>query len=208
MKFVLIPAGRLTMGSPKHEVEISRPFYLGQFEVTQGQWRAVMRNNPSYFSQCGDDCPVEQVSWEGVQEFIRRLNKKEGTDKYRLPTKAEWEYACRAGSQSAYGFGSDAGRLGEYAWYEGNSGGKTHPVGQKKANSWGLHDMLGNADEWTQGRVLCGGWYSTPGGLGCTCPSTMALPGNLPLLYFVPPGYYYYVSYYGIGFRLVRTPME
>jgi len=158
MEFVLIPAGRFTKGRllyefGKHDyedpqVEISKAFYMGKYEVTQGQWRAVLGNNPSYFKDCGDDCPVESVSWHDVQEFISKLNQREGTDKYRLPTEAEWEYACQAGSQSAYGFGEDAGNLGEYGWYSVNSGGRTHPVGQKRPNGLGLYDMSGNVSEW------------------------------------------------------------
>jgi formylglycine-generating enzyme required for sulfatase activity len=112
MKFVLIPGGKFRMGSPdneskrfenespQHEVEITKPFYLGQYEVTQGQWKAVMGSNPANFK--GDDLPVEQVSWEDVQEFIKRLNEKEKTNRYRLPTEAEWEYACRAGTHRPY----------------------------------------------------------------------------------------------------------
>ena len=155
-KFVLIQPGSFEMGSnsgysdekPVHRVTISKPFYLQSTEVTQGQWRAVMGSNPSNFK--GDDLPVEQVSWNDAQEFIRKLNAKEGSDKYRLPTEAEWEYAARAGSQSKYCFGDDAGRLGDYAWYDSNSGNKTHAVGQKKPNGWGLYDMHGNVWEWVQ----------------------------------------------------------
>jgi formylglycine-generating enzyme required for sulfatase activity len=160
MEFMLIPAGEFMMGSsatdkrvldnerPQHRVTISKPFYLGKFEVTQGQWEAVMGNNPSYFK--GRKNPVEQVSWDDVQVFIQRLNQKEGTKKYRLPTEAEWEYAARAGTTSTYSFGNDARSLGQYAWYEGNSGKKTHPVGQKEPNAWGLYDMHGNVREWVQ----------------------------------------------------------
>jgi formylglycine-generating enzyme required for sulfatase activity len=157
MEFVLIPAGEFKMGSndgssdekPVHQVRLSTPFYLGKYEVTQGQWQAVMENNPSRF--IGDlNRPIENVSWEDVREFIRRLNTKEGGTKYRLPTEAEWEYAARAGSTTAYGFGNDARQLGEYAWYDANSGDTTHPVGQKKPNAWGLSDMHGNVWEWVQ----------------------------------------------------------
>jgi formylglycine-generating enzyme required for sulfatase activity len=108
-----------------------------------------MGNNPSHFK--GDDLPVEQVSWNEVQDFIRKLNEKEGTDKYRLPSEAEWEYACRAGTTTRYSFGDSESKLGDYAWYRENSGGKmTHPVGKKKPNPWGLYDMDGNVWEWTQ----------------------------------------------------------
>jgi len=112
-----------------------------------------MGSNPSHFNNGGDDCPVEQVSWDDAQEFIRKLNQKEGADNYRLPTEAEWEYACRAGSTTAYCFGDDESRLKEYAWYDKNSDSKTHPVGLLKPNAWGLYDMHGNVWEW------CQDWY-------------------------------------------------
>jgi formylglycine-generating enzyme required for sulfatase activity len=115
--------------------------------VTQAQWEAVMGSNPSNFK--GPDRPVETVSWDDCQAFIKKLNAK-GDAQYRLPTEAEWEYACRAGTTTAYYFGDDAGRLGDYAWYTGNSGYETHPTGQKKPNIWGLHDMHGNVWEWCQ----------------------------------------------------------
>ncbi len=108
----------------------------------------AMGNNPSYFK--GDDLPVEQVSWNDVQQFIQRLSEKEGTNKYRLPSEAEWEYAARAGTTTSYSFGDDESKLGDYAWFTGNSGSKTHPVGQKKPNTWGLYDMHGNVWEWMQ----------------------------------------------------------
>ena len=135
---------------PVHLVNIERPLYIGKYEVTQKQWRDVMGDNPSYFT--GDNLPVEQVSWDDVQEFIMKLNEKEGTNKYRLPSEAEWEYACRAGTTTVYSFGDDKSKLGDYAWYDDNSGGKTHPVGQKKPNPWGLHDLHGNVLEWVQDR--------------------------------------------------------
>ncbi|MDR0440441.1 MAG: formylglycine-generating enzyme family protein, partial [Candidatus Accumulibacter sp.] len=124
------------------------PYYLGKYEVTQEQWVAVIGSNPARFP--GRKYPVEQVSWFDVQAFIKRLNQKEGTNKYRLPTEAEWEYAARAGTTTRYSFGDDESGLGHYAWYEDNSGGKTHPVGQKRPNSWGLYDMHGNVWEWVQ----------------------------------------------------------
>jgi formylglycine-generating enzyme required for sulfatase activity len=121
---------------------------VGKYEVTQGEWDAVMGNNPSKFK--GRSNPVERVSWNNVQTFIERLNRKEGTSKYRLPTEAEWEYAARAGTTSTYFFGNDADSLGPYAWYYDNSGKTTHPVGQKQPNPWGLYDMHGNVWEWAQ----------------------------------------------------------
>lgn len=163
MKFVPIPAGTFVMGSPmdekgrdnnevQHRVTLTKGFYLQTTEVSQGQWNAVMGTNPSSFKNCGDDCPVERVSWNDVQKFIWKLNLKEGGGKYRLPTEAEWEYACRAGSTKAYSFGNDQSQLSEYAWYDRNSGGKTHPVGLKRPNKWGLYDMHGNIWEWCKDR--------------------------------------------------------
>jgi formylglycine-generating enzyme required for sulfatase activity len=157
MEFVLIPAGTFMMGSegnesderPVHRVTISRPFYLGKYEVTQAQWQAVMGSNPSFF-RGNPTLPVESVWWTDVREFIRRLNAMERGNKYRLPTEAEWEYAARAGTSTAYSFGNDPKRLGEYAWYKNNSGGKTHPVGQLKPNAWGLYDIHGNVWEWVR----------------------------------------------------------
>ena len=157
MEFVRIPAGSFLMGSPEdeqgrdsdetqHEVTISQGFWMGKYEVTQGQWEAVMGENPSHFDECGSRCPVERVSWSDTQRFIQRLNERESGSghRYRLPTEAEWEYAARAGTT-----GARYGELGEVAWYDGNSGRWVHPVGQKRANAWGLHDMLGNVYEWT-----------------------------------------------------------
>ena len=158
MEFVPIPAGRFWMGAadddddvwwdevPRHEVIISRAFHLGKYPVTQAQWQAVMGENPSKFK--GPDRPVENVSWDDAQAFIAKLNALEGHERYRLPTEAEWEYACRAGSETKYSFGDDTGELGNYAWYKDNAGGETHPVGQKRPNAWGLYDMHGNVEEW------------------------------------------------------------
>jgi len=150
-RFVLIPAGTFMMGSPEneperkdnevlHKVTISKPFYLQTTQVTQGQWKNIMGNNPSHCE--GDkNLPIDGVSWNDIQEFIQKLNKKEGADKYRLPTEAQWEYACRAGTTTAYCFGDDPSLLGEYAWINDY---KRHPVGQKKPNKWGLYDMHGS----------------------------------------------------------------
>jgi formylglycine-generating enzyme required for sulfatase activity len=166
MEFVLIPAGTFKMGSdtgdqderPVHQVTISKAFYMGKYEVTQGQWQTVMGTNPS--ASPGDaNRPVEQVSWNEAQTFLSKLNAMEGVQLYRLPTEAEWEYAARAGSTTIYGFGNDPKQLGEYAWYRSNSGHRTHPVGQKRPNAWGLYDVLGNVWEWVQdwdGKYLAG----------------------------------------------------
>ncbi|MFA6411985.1 MAG: formylglycine-generating enzyme family protein [Syntrophales bacterium] len=161
-KFVLIPAGTFMMGSPsdepgrdrdedpQHQVTISRPFYMQTTEVTQWQWKRVMGNNPSHFSSCGGDCPVEQVSWEDVQGFIQKLNSMEGTDKYRLPTEAQWEYAARAGTTTRFHAGNSDDDLSRAGWLKANCGSKTHQVGQKASSSWGLYDMHGNVYEWVQ----------------------------------------------------------
>jgi len=171
IKFVLIPPGAFMMGSPtdepgrednekQHSVTISKGYYMQATEVTQGQWRAIMGDSPSYFKDCGDDCPVEKVSWYDAQEFIKKLNDKEGTDKHRLPTEAEWEYACRAGSTTAFANGGITEKecgcdpnLDAIGWYCGNSEAQPHPVAQKKPNAWGLYDMHGNVWEW------CQDWY-------------------------------------------------
>lgn len=152
--FCSIPAGTFQMGNkkeaPVHQVTISGDFYMGKYPVTQAQWEAVMESNPSTFK--GDDHPVEQVSWDDCQEFIRRINAA-GKGIFRLPTEAEWEYACRAGSSGMFCFGDNESQMGDYAWYSANSESQTHPVGTKKPNSWGLYDIHGNVWEW------CQDWY-------------------------------------------------
>lgn len=159
IKLAHIPAGEFVMGSasnedglpdlfqakPQHKVRISKGFYMGVTEVTQAQWKAVMRNNPSKFT--GDDLPVESISWYDAVRFCKKLSRATGK-RYRLPTEAEWEYACRAGTQTRFYFGDDPNLLGEYAWWAADSQERTHPVGQKKPNAFGLHDMLGNVAEW------------------------------------------------------------
>lgn len=149
---VLIPAGIFFMGSeenqnerPKHSVSISS-FYMGRTEITQGQWTSIMGYNTSRADTC-EDCPVENVSWSDIELFIRKLNQKTG-QRYRLPSEAEWEYAARAGTTTAWSHGTDKSNLGDYAWYERNSGGKPQKVGQKLPNLFGLYDMYGNVAEW------------------------------------------------------------
>ena len=154
-EMVVMPAGSFDMGAnddadskPVHRVNIPG-FLLGKTEVTQGQWKTVMGGNPSIFKQCGDDCPVENVSWNDAQEFARRLSQKTGKQ-YRLPSEAEWEYAARAGSSTKWSFGDNESQLGEYAWFSSNSQYKTHPAAQKRPSAFGLYDMHGNVWEWTQ----------------------------------------------------------
>ena len=219
MEFVWVPAGSFVMGSPigeegrfrrerQHEVRISQGFWIGKHEVTQGEWEAVMGAHPSRFSDCDPRCPVENVSWNDTQEFVRRLNTMEcGRGyAYRLPTEAEWEYAARAGTT-----GARYGDLDEIAWYRDNSGGRTHPVGLKRANAWGLHDILGNMWEWT------GDWNGEyPSGAvtdpkGPESGSHRVFRGGSWLNHardvrsahrlYHDPG----VRPYNIGFRLVRT---
>ena len=164
IEMVFVKGGTFTMGAtaeqgsdaydsekPTHSVTLS-DYYIGKYEVTQAQWRAVMGNNPSKFT--GDNNPVEQVSWNDVQEFITKLNAQTGK-RFRLPTEAEWEYAARGGNQSKGYKYSGGNSISEVAWYDNNSGSKTHPVGQKTPNELGIYDMSGNVWEW------CQDWYGS-----------------------------------------------
>lgn len=165
-EMVVIPAGSFAMGAndgdenerPVHRVTFARPFAMGRTEVSQKQWKALMGNNPSRFYNCGPDCPVEQVSWNDVQAYIRKLNARSGRQ-YRLPTEAEWEYAARAGSNTAYPWGNKASH--EYANYGddeccfGLVQGRdkwlnTAPAASFAPNSFGLYDMIGNVWEWVE----------------------------------------------------------
>ena len=217
MELCWCPPGEFVMGSPISEqgrgghenqvnVQITKGFWMGRYEVTQKQWKAVMRSNPSSFS--GDHLPVENVSWNDVQEFLQKLNQKLGTDsrsRVVLPTEAQWEYACRAGDKGPYSGGS----VDEAAWYRDNSNSQTHPVGTKKPNAWGLHDMQGNVWEWCadwsggrltggidpigelsgSNRILRGGCWRD-GAIDCRA----AMRGcNVPTL-----------RYFSVGFRIAR----
>jgi formylglycine-generating enzyme required for sulfatase activity len=191
MKFSLIPAGSFVMGSPdgvttvpaspaeparssdekQHVVTLTKPFYMQTTEVTQGQWQQMMGSNPSHFTACGSDCPVEMVSWNDAQNFIDNLNASEGRTNcnttpntcYSLPTESQWEYAARGGTVSAFYNGGITNticspldpKLNDIGWYCGNAGSTTHPVAQKAPNNWGLYDMSGNVYE------LCEDWYGT-----------------------------------------------
>ena len=191
MHFVFIPAGEFLMGSPDnekdrekygkregpiHKVRLTKPFYLGKYEATQVEWKAVMGRNPSKFPD--DRNPVEEVSWVDCQGFVKKLQSEIRNPKpefsFALPTEAQWEYACRAGTETRFYFGDDLDykALGDYAWFKTNSGGKTHPVGEKKPNAWGLYDMSGNVWEW------CEDWYGPYSADEAKDPSGTTSGGN------------------------------
>ncbi|MBF0108379.1 MAG: formylglycine-generating enzyme family protein [Magnetococcales bacterium] len=222
MEFVQIPPGCFQMGSPKtdkdrdddegpvHKVCVDA-FWMGRYEVTQKQWKAVMGTNPSYFASCGDECPVEQVSWEDAQDFIRKLDKQQDGCTYRLPTEAEWEYACRSGGKNeTYCGGNDVNRV---AWDRTNSENTTYRVGGKAPNGLGLYDMSGNVWEWVSdwydGKFYANSPRDNPKG-----PSSGSArvgrgggwdsnPANVRSAYrnYDGPG----SRYSGLGFRLSRT---
>ena len=220
MEFVLIPAGSFKMGGdvydrekPIHQVVLNHPFYLQTTAVTQRQWQRVIGDKPAEFKDCDKNYPVKMVSWKMTKQFIRKLNEKEGSDNYRLPSEAEWEYACRAGTATEFSFGDDDKKLGEYAWFKENSDDMTHSVGTKKPNDWGLYDMHGNVWEWVeddyhdnydgasadgrawidkprgQRRVMRGGSWSSVAG-NCRSATRWISPGTRTTL---------------IGFRLARS---
>jgi len=216
-------AGRSNDEGPQTEVTISRGFWLSIFTVTQEEWKALasdvsgLNAEPGYFR--GNRLPVEQVSWEDSQNWLQELNTVEEAAnrlprsfQYRLPTEAEWEFACRAGTSTRFHFGEGEGQLGDHAWYSGNSGRQTHSVGEKKINGWGFYDMHGNVWEW------CEDWYGPLPGGSVTDPRGPVLganrvfrggswgmvPSRCRSAYRVwnKPGY----RDYTIGFRLALAP--
>jgi formylglycine-generating enzyme required for sulfatase activity len=221
MEFILVNGSCFQMGDslgdglpsekPLHEVCLDS-FYLGKYEVTQGQWKKIMGTNPSHFKECGDKCPVENVKWADVQSFIAELSGSTGQT-YRLPTEAEWEYAARDGGKMVKWAGtSSENKLGDFAWYDANSMDRTHPVGLKKANALGFYDMSGNVWEWT-GDFYAENYYQKSGRDNPRGPdegTDRALRGGCWLdrakdcraairFHFNPAN-----SFKSIGFRLVR----
>lgn len=153
-QFSFVPAGTFLMGDdnsssswerPAHTVNLTQPFYIQRTEVTQQQWESVMGSNPSWYPDCGADCPVDMVAWDDIQEFLAKLNEAFPEAGFRLPTEAEWEYAARAGTKGDY---AGSGFVLDMAWYDQNSDGKPHPVALKFPSQWGLYDMHGNVWEW------------------------------------------------------------
>jgi formylglycine-generating enzyme required for sulfatase activity len=200
---------------PPHDVKIYQSIYLQTTEVTQGQWKEVMGENPSKFKKCGDDCPVEDVSWEETQRFIEKLNHLEKTKAYRLPSEAEWEYACRAGTTTEFSFGDDASRLIEYAWYSTDfSKSTTHRVATKEPNHWGLYDMYGNVWEWVEddwhdsyeGAPTHGkAWVDNPRGSNRVFRGG-AWTSYVPHCRSAGRGFRPYLRDHDVGFRLAMSP--
>jgi formylglycine-generating enzyme required for sulfatase activity len=228
MKLLLIPAGEFRMGSrdsvkdadenekPRHRVQITRPFFLGVHPVTQEQYEKVIGNNPSYFKNQPEN-PVETISWMEAVTFCNQLSEREnlrsyyqisgadvtipdpGGTGYRLPNEAEWEYACRAGSETIYFFSDNPADLGKYAWFEGNSTLKAHPVGQKRPNAFGLYDMHGSIGEW------CWDWYE--GRYYSQSPGTDPLgPSQGAARVFRGGGWIYYANYVRAANRGYYSP--
>ncbi len=224
MEFIEIPAGRLSQASAEltgiklsRTVEISKPFFLGRYEVTQEQWFAIKGTYPGEIR--GRNLPAGGVSWDEAQSFILLLNNKECVGRYRLPTEAEWEYAARAGTKTLYWFGSDQTRLTESDWTSANSGGILHPVGQLKANPWGLYDMYGNVAEWCQDwydlDAYRSGPYKDPIGpadgefkviRGGSYHRRMELNHANSVARTPSPPYFAYFPYPDFGFRVVWEP--
>ena len=229
IKFVLIPEGEFIMGvspgdkdaneneKPRHKVQITKSFYLGMTPVVQDQYENLMLSNPSVFKDVGKKAPVESVSWEDAQEFIQKLNEKEGTKGYRLPTEAEWEYSARAGATTKFYWGDSEEDIDQYAWTSINEIlESTMPVMKKKPNAFGLYDMIGNVEEW------CGDWYDEeyytyydskdPKGpnkkgeckvlRGGSWYSSYVQRCRISYRYYINPKYAYYTR----GFRLLFVP--
>lgn len=206
IEMVYVSGGTFTMGGtseqgedaesyekPTHSVTLS-DYYIGKYEVTQAQWRAVMGSNPSHFT--GDNLPVEKVSWNDIQDFITKLNAQTGKN-YRLPTEAEWEYAARGGNKSKGYKYSGSNTIDDVAWYTDNSSSKTHPVGTKQPNELGIYDMSGNVFEW------CQDWYGSYSSSSQTNP-TGPSRGSRPVLR--GGSWYYFADYCRVSFRNYYTP--
>ena len=224
MAFLWIPPGTFMMGSPEHEpgrrenekqhrVTLTKGYYMQTTEVTEDQWKEIWgsMDNAGY-GRCGN-CPVVDVAWYTVKRFIEKLNQRDKSNNYRLPTEAEWEYAARAGSTTRYAFGDDDGQLDAYAWYGANSKRTPHPRGRKEPNAWGLYDVHGNIYEW------CQDWYGDYPSGSVTNPAGPATgthkvfrggswddrdPNRLRSAYRSRSS----GSFNAIGFRLVRIPYQ
>jgi len=166
----MVPVKAGTYVRIKHPVTLTSDYWIGKYEVSQAEYTALMGKNPSYFTN-DPQCPVEKVTWFEAQAYCQELTKRERKAgnlpdgyEYRLPTEAEWEYACRAGSTNFYSFGDSAAAADQFAWTSENSSGTSHPVGQKRPNQWGLHDMHGNVWEW------CSDWFAPYPGMALTNP--------------------------------------